>query len=174
MANIEEKLFDLKQFYEAQSFELKLQKEKELINILEKKDFHFFSNLTKNSQTISLVEKVNFESQECVEWVYRGSATREEAANACRGVNNMSCVEWVYRGSATRTEAAEACRRVESMECAEWVYRGSANREESAAACRGVRDMQCVEWVYRGSATREEAARACSNGRNRPDRPRCD
>ena len=75
----------------------------------------------------------------------------------------QECAEWVYRGSASREESVRACRGVQTMDCVEWVYRGSASREESARACRGVSDMECVEWVYRGSASRVEAAQACSS-----------
>lgn len=79
-----------------------------------------------------------------------------------------SCVEFVYAGPSSREEAVAACRGVSSLECVEFVYQGPSSRVEAAQACRGVRDFSCVEFVYRGPATRVEAALACANGRPAP------
>lgn len=159
-------LFQVKQNFEEQAFQLKIKKEKEMIEAVGKIDFNFI-NIS------SLVKQLRSPNMSCAQWVYRGSASREEAMRACRGVRDMKCVEWVYRGSASRVESASACRGRTNMECTEWVYRGSAPRLESVHVCRGVRDMSCVEWVYRGSASRVESAQACQGGGRRPDRPGC-
>ncbi|MBL7670650.1 MAG: hypothetical protein JNM39_09190 [Bdellovibrionaceae bacterium] len=74
------------------------------------------------------------------------------------------CIDWVYQGPASREEAARACRGVILLDCAKWVYQGPASRVEAAMACYGVTDMSCVESVYRGPASRVEAAQACGSG----------
>lgn len=157
--------FLIKLDFEQMEYKLKLEKEKLMTQNKVFKDLNFLDLKNLNSVDLS-----------CVEWVYRGSASRTEAIKACRGVTSMECLEWVYRGSASREESARACQYNRSMECAEWVYRGPSSREESVAACRGVTDMECVEFAYRGSSSREESARACGRGGRRPrpgDRPRC-
>lgn len=80
--------------------------------------------------------------------------------------NNFSCVEWVYKGPFSREEAIKACKGVTNMECVEFVYKGPSNREESAIACRNVHDMKCVKFMYAGTATRLEAVRSCADDRN--------
>jgi hypothetical protein len=89
-------------------------------------------------------------------------------------VNDVtSCIEFVYQGPSSREEAAAVCRGVRSLECVQFVYQGPASRVEAAEACRGVDDMECVKFVYQGPASRVEAARSCSDGRDpRTDGPR--
>jgi hypothetical protein len=84
---------------------------------------------------------------------------------------DMECVNWVYQGPSSREEAVAVCRGVHSIECAQWVYQGPSSRVESVEACRGVSDMECVRYVYQGPASRVEAAQACAGGGHRP-RPR--
>ena len=117
--------------FEQKAFDLKLSKERELVKISNKENLKFLDN--------------NFDyDSECVAFVYKGSASREESVLACQGVLSMECVEFVYKGA--------------------------ASREESAKACRGVTDMDCVNFIYQGSASREEAARSCvGGGHGRPD-----
>jgi len=121
----------IKENYEKRAFELKVEMENELVTLKNKTNFDlpFTKSLSSN--------------HECVQFVYQGSATREQSVQACIGVSNIECVRFVYQGSATR--------------------------EQSARACVGVRDMECVRFVYQGSATREESARQCAGG-GRPDR----
>ncbi len=85
---------------------------------------------------------------------------------------NMECVNWVYLGPSSREEAIAVCRGVDSIECAQFVYQGPSSRVESIEACRGVYDMECVRYVYQGPASRVEAARTCANGGGRPRPPR--
>ncbi len=171
-AKLEQKIFLTKANFEQQEFNLKKKKETHLIQVTNKANFKFLSSEHKFNELTSLLSTLDFENLNCVEWVYKGSASRQESVEACRGVFDTVCLEFVYKGSASREESARSCRGVSSKECLDFVYKGSASREESARSCRGVRDMECVEFVYRGSASREESARSCANSRpnRRPDR----
>ncbi len=156
----EKELFLAKINFEKKAYEFKLAHEKELMK--NKK----MSSVTDD--TLDSDKDLNFLVQNCIEWVYQSSATRAEAAQACRGVYGLECVNFVYQGPATRVQAAAACQFVKNMECVNFVFQGPATREQSAAACQGVQDMECVRFVFQGTATREEAAKSCQGGR-RPD-----
>jgi hypothetical protein len=151
------------------TLERKIQLEKQAYDLkieLEKKQL-----LLSSKNAFSLSSLKNALADTCVEWVYQGSASREESAEACRGVRSMECLSFVYQGSASRVESAQACRGVINSECLSFVYQGSSSRTESAQACAGVTDMDCVRFVYQGSASRREAAESC--GRSRPTPPQC-
>jgi hypothetical protein len=147
------------------AFDIKIKKEEQEIINSKKTDFQFFNAIE------SILDAKNFSSVDlsCVEWVYKGPGSRQDALEACKGVRNMTCVEWVYKGPGTRMEAARACRSVPLQQCVEWVYKGPGTRMEAAQSCRGVKDMECVEFIYRGTGTRMEAAKACAESRGRPD-----
>lgn len=119
----EEKLFQSKVKFDGQVHLLKLLQEKEILKI-------------QNKNLESALESVSFDTS-CVQWVYLGPSTREEAVAACRGVESMECVEFVYQGPSTRVEAAQACRGVSDMECVRFVYQGPATRVEAARSCSG-------------------------------------
>lgn len=125
----EEKLFNLKEKFNEKAYELKVIQEKEIMKI-------------QNKSVMDLFEAPS---------------------------TDMSCVEFVYKGPGTRQEAIEACRGVYSVECVEFVYQGPGTRIEAAHACRGVTDMECVRFAYQGPGSRIDAARACSD--RRPPRP---
>ena len=139
--------FKIKQKYEKFSYNVKLHKENEM----------------RNLSKLKLMLTGEYSRNECVAWVYLGSATRAEAIKACRGVESMDCLNWVYQGSATREQSAKACRGVASNDCLNWVYLGSASRAESASACYRVSDMECVKTAYLGSSTREQSAKLCAD-----------
>lgn len=149
---------------------MKIEKEAQAIQESGKYNFDFFSSeagLQKSLENLG----PNF-NLACVEWVYQGPGTREDAVRACQGVKSMECVEFVYGGPSSRQESAQACKGVRLHACVEWVYQGPGSRLEAAHACRGVRDMSCLEFVYRGSATRMQAAQTCSEGSR--DRDYCE
>ncbi len=159
--------YQLKLKLDQMSYEQKIERESERIELSGKVDFDFFAsdflgnkNFESNQQGLNL---------ECAKWVYQGPGTREEAVRACRGVTSMDCVNFVYQGSASRQEAAIACRDVKLISCVEWVYQGPGSREEAARACAHVRDMECLEFVYQGPSSRMEAAKICSES----DRDSC-
>lgn len=129
--DLQSEMFKTKVKYEKQAYQLKVMMEKELVK--------YKLESGAESEESLILENMSPENQACVDWVYRGSSTREQAARACQGVLSVACLDFVYAGSATR--------------------------EASAVACRGVSDMECVKFVYRGSATREEAARSCARSR---------
>lgn len=74
---------------EKKLYELKINQEQELIKIKGKTDFSFFSSNKENP----LLNLKSLESMECIEWVYRGSASRAEAIAACKGVYSLQCLE---------------------------------------------------------------------------------
>lgn len=160
-----QEIFELKKQYEDRAYELKIEREKEAVKLQNKEDASLFSFLNL---------KTTNSNMECIEFVYRGTATRDQAIRACQGVTSIQCVEFVYRGTSTREESARACQGVRVQECVEFVYRGTATRDQSARACQGVSDMSCVEFAYRGTSSREESARQCSYHRPTPPRnPNC-
>lgn len=148
---------------------MKVEREQSAIEESGKFDFHFFSPLAGGQKNLESFGP-NF-NLACVEWVYQGPGSREDAVRACRGVKNMDCVEFVYRGPSSRQESAMACRGVRLHECVEWVYQGPGSRVEAATACREVREISCLEFVYQGSASRMEAAKIC--GEHDRDRDAC-
>lgn len=133
-----EKLFDAKVRFEEQAFVLKQSHEQEVNRIQQKS-----SALTK----------------------------------ILKGAMNQECIDWVYQGPSSREEAVQICRGRVDMECAQWVYQGPSSRVESIEACRGNVDMECARYVYQGPSSRLESVEACSNGRGghrpRPDREDC-
>lgn len=161
----EKELFAAKISFESKAYELKVAEEQEFIKIKNKKYMSFEEDLTSSNKNLS------FLTSSCVEWVYQGSASREESIRLCQSVYGVDCLNFVYQGSASREQSARACQGVSSIECVEFVYQGPLSREQSAQACQDVIDMSCVRFAYEGPASREQAARACQRGPRNPRRP---
>lgn len=155
--SLEEKKFAIKETHNFQAYLLKLEKEQQLLEL-------------KNQDQMELLEFSSLRNRpgynnECVDWVYIGPHSREEAYQACRGVRDMECVKWVYIGPGSRLDAAVACKRVRNLECPKWVYQGPGSRIDAASSCSGVRSMECVKDLYGStSKNRRESAQACGDG----------
>ena len=153
------KLSELRQQYEEKAFTLKKTEEKKAIALAGKTDFLFFNEVLKSGST----------KMSCVEFVYQGSASREEAVEACRGVRSMDCVNFAYKGASNREQSAVLCQNVQTFECVEFLYKGlTTSREEAIRSCRGYVDMKCVNFMYAGTATRFQAVEKCREERRDP------
>lgn len=152
---------------EATAYENKLRIEKKMFELKVEQEKQLMKDTGKSlmSQPLDFTTTLfhPLVKQECVEWVYKGPGSREDAIRACRGVENMNCVRWVYKGPGSRVEAAQACKGEILDACYEWVYKGPGSRVEAVNACRGVWDMECVEFAYKGPYSRQEAARMCAD-----------
>ncbi|MDO9183230.1 MAG: hypothetical protein Q7U04_12525 [Bacteriovorax sp.] len=129
-SDLQKDMFAAKVNFEQKANLLKLSKEQQLMSLADKSEFYLSSVIGIRVNDVS----------SCVEFVYQGPSSREEAVAACRGVRSLECVKFVYQGPASRVEAAQACRGVEDMECVKFVYQGPASRVEAAQSCSDGRD----------------------------------